>query len=195
MASSAIVRGPCSAAMSSQSSRRRVTCTASPGSDALRRHPRVGGRHERAHLVDLAHAAADLVDDGVDVERPVRADPVDGVGLELEGAVALAEETDQGVVDDREEDRGEQVAVDGALVDQQLAHPGLVTGGLDGGGPLLGAEPARADQRAREGVVGVLVAGEVELPAVQVHRAAGLAAEADGAGLAGGRQDAERARR
>ena len=81
------------------------------------------------------------------------------------------------------------------LVDQQLAHPGLVTRRLDGGGPLLGAEPARADQRAREGVVRVLVAGEVELPAVQVDRAAGFAAEADGAGLAGGRQDAERAGR
>ena len=144
-----------------------------------------------APLVDLADALADLADDGVDRERTERAEPVDGVGLEVELAGSVAEQLDQRVVDDRQDHRGEQVGDDGAVADEELADHGPFAGGIDGTTPVVGGEPTGPDQCRGQGLVSGLVAGEVQLASVQVDRAAGWTAEPCGTRPAVCREDLE----
>ncbi len=177
-----MVRGPVSAVTSSQSSRSSVTWAAAPGDRA-------------GPLVDLADALAHLADDGVDRERSERAEPVDGVGLEVELAGAVAEEVDQRVVDDRQHHRREQVRGDRAVADQQLTDHGALAAGIDGAAPIVGGEPAGTDERGGQRLVGGLAPGEVQLAAVQVDGAARGAPEPGGAGAAVGGEHLEDAGR
>ena len=122
-----------------------------------RAHPRRGGRHQVAHLVDVAHPAADLVDDGLDVEPAVRADPVHRVGLEVEPTVALAEQRDQRVVHDRQHDRGQHVGIDAAV--GEFVMPSSLT--MDVGEMLMGDNIKR--EVSAVGVVVVFIHSATDL--------------------------------